>query len=134
VPSIPFEIRREGSRVSGIAPGIDRAHLRRLRKGEPEPDWELDLHGLTAAEARRDLRIAIAEARQEGVRCLHVIHGRGRHSEGGAVLRESLPDWLAKAPLDRHVMAFATALPEDGGEGAVYVLLRRARGSDRATR
>ena len=134
MPSIAFEIRRDGGRVFGVAAGIDRVHLRRLRKGEPEAEWELDLHGLTAAEAQRDLRAAIADARQAGVRCLHVIHGRGRHSEAGAVLRERLPDWLAKPPLDRHVMAFATALPEDGGEGAIYVLLRRERGGDRATR
>jgi DNA-nicking Smr family endonuclease len=132
--SIAFDVRREGGRVSGLAAGIDRAHLRRLRKGEPEPEWELDLHGLTASEARRDLRAAIAEARQEGVRCLHVIHGRGRHSDAGAVLRAKLPEWLVKPPLDRDVMAFATSPPHDGGEGALYVLLRRERGGHRATR
>ena len=122
-----FELRPRGEGVEGWAPGTDRAHLERLRKGEPEPVWEIDLHGLTAAEARRDLRRAVVEAHSEGARCGVVIHGRGRHSEQGAVLREGLAEWLSAPPVGALVLCFTPALPADGGAGASYVLLRRKR-------
>jgi len=123
-----FETWREGERFRGLARGIDRAHLDRLARGEVPVDVELDLHGLTEQDACSLVRAAIEEAHREGDRCLLVIHGRGRHSQDGAVLRDSLPEWLAAPPVGRRVMAFASALPRDGGPGASYVLLRRRRG------
>lgn len=122
-----FDLERRDERVLGLAVGIDRAHLDRLARGEIEIDVELDLHGLSEKDARSLVRAAVEEAYQDGDRCLLVIHGRGRHSELGAVLREALPEWLTAPPAGRRVMAFATALPRDGGPGASYVLLRRHR-------
>lgn len=122
-----FDIERRGERVLGVARGIDRAHLDRLARGEVPVDVELELHGLTAKEAGSLVRAAVNEAYEEGERCLLVIHGRGRHSEQGAVLREALPEWLAAPPVGARVMAFASAQPRDGGTGASYVLLRRRR-------
>lgn len=122
-----FHLERHGERVLGLALGIDRAHLDRLARGEVPIDMELDLHGLAERDARSLVRAALEEAYQEGDRCLLLIHGRGRHSELGAVLREALPEWLTAPPAGRRVMAFATALPDDGGPGASYVLLRRRR-------
>jgi DNA-nicking Smr family endonuclease len=56
-----------------------------------------------------------------------LVHGRGSHSKDQVpVLKEALRTWLATARFGRHVLAFATARPQDGGAGAVYVLLRRA--------
>jgi DNA-nicking Smr family endonuclease len=56
-----------------------------------------------------------------------VVHGRGLHSKDQLpVLKEALRTWLSTARFARHVLAFATARPADGGAGAVYVLLRRA--------
>jgi DNA-nicking Smr family endonuclease len=123
----PFEIlRNEPERLEGIAPGIDRAHLRRLRRGEVEVDDEVDLHGLTHAEAGRAVREAIADALACGDRCLCLIHGRGVHSPGGdGVLRSGLLGWLSEEAHAPHVMAFASGLRERGG--ATYVLLRRRR-------
>ena len=89
-----FEVRREGERVEGIAVGVDRAHLRRLRRGEIDVDSELDLHGLDRREARFLLRAELRGAHSEGERCVRVVHGRGRHSELGPVLREAIPEWL----------------------------------------
>jgi DNA-nicking Smr family endonuclease len=106
---------------------MDRAHLDRLRRGEPEPLWEIDLHGFTAAEARVDLREALLEAWQEGARCGLIIHGRGRGSDAGPVLREGLAEWITAPPVGERVMAFTPARPVDGGDGATYVLLRRKR-------
>jgi DNA-nicking Smr family endonuclease len=63
----------------------------------------------------------------EGGRCVLVIHGRGRHSEGEPVLKEALLEWLAEPPVASLVMAFASASGGDGGVGATYVLLRSER-------
>ena len=127
-----FSIRARGEGVEGVAQGIDAKHVTRLRRGEPEADFEIDLHGLTAAEARQDLREAIEESFAEGARCLLVVHGRGRHSEDGAVLRRGIAEWITAPPIGRFVMAFTPALPADGGAGACYVLLRRRRAERRS--
>ena len=122
-----FRVERRGESLRGLAQGIDRRHLERLARGETEVDADLDLHGLLEAEARRAVDHAVREAYDTGFRCVLIIHGRGRHSLQGPVLREALPGWLTTPPLGGLVMAFATALPRDGGPGATYVLLRRRR-------
>jgi DNA-nicking Smr family endonuclease len=106
---------------------VDRAHLLRLRRGEVEVERRLDLHGMTAAEARRAFGAALREAAAAGERCMLVVHGRGLRSEGGPVLKEGVVEWLTAPPLAPLVLAFASALPRDGGAGASYVLLRRRR-------
>jgi DNA-nicking Smr family endonuclease len=122
-----FEVMRSGERSEGLARGIDQAHLVRLRRGEQRFERRIDLHGRTAAEARRELTAELRAAFADGVRCVLVVHGRGLHSEGGPVLKSGVVDWLVAAPLASLVMAFASAQPRDGGPGASYVLLRRAR-------
>ncbi|HEY8493836.1 MAG TPA: Smr/MutS family protein [Myxococcota bacterium] len=117
-------IDRGGGRVDGATAGFDRRRLVRLRRGDPPPERELDLHGLRRDEARRALRAALREALAAGERCLLVVHGRGMRSEAGAVLREALPGWLAEPPHGARVLAFASADAHAGG--ATYVLLRRA--------
>ncbi len=127
VAPAPFSVQREGERLAGLASGVDRSQLRRLRRGEHPPEQRIDLHGLAAAPARRALRTALARALADGLRCLLVIHGRGLHSEGAPLLREALPEWLAEPPHGASVLAFSSARPEHGGGGACYVLLRRRR-------
>jgi DNA-nicking Smr family endonuclease len=124
---VQFEIDRLGERVEGIAPGTDRALLRRLRNGEIPRDARLDLHGLAAAGARARVHETIARTHAEGGRCVLVIHGRGRHSETEPILKEALLGWLAEPPVGPLVLAFSSALGGDGGVGATYVLLRRER-------
>lgn len=124
---IRFALERNGERIRGLAPGIDRKHLDRLEGGETEPESELDLHGLDRRNARFALRAALREAHSEGERCVRIVHGRGLHSDLGPVLKESLVEWLAEPPLGPLVMAFASAPARDGGPGATYVLLRRKR-------
>ena len=66
---------------------------------------------------------------QLGLRCVLVVHGRGLNSENHIpVLKERLPIWLTKGPVKKIVMAFSTAMPYDGGTGAIYVLLRKQKG------
>ncbi|MCC7016261.1 MAG: Smr/MutS family protein [Rhodospirillales bacterium] len=117
----------------GAAPGVDRNTAASLRKGEMPVEATLDLHGYTQNEAHSALIGAIARARVLGQRCLLVVTGRGGSvdAEGRTtgVLRANVPRWLNESPLRAHVLAFAKAKPRHGGEGALYVLVRRARGA-----
>jgi DNA-nicking Smr family endonuclease len=126
-----FAIEIAGEHVRALATGVDRAHLRRLLRGEIPIDVEIELHGRTAADARKLVASTLAEMVSAGERCARIVHGRGRHSEAGPVLKAGVLEWLTSAPLASRVLAFATAPPEEGGAGATLVLLRRARG-DRA--
>ena len=100
--------------------------LRRLRRGLLPIDARVDLHGSTAREARTQLELFLRTMRTRGERCVLVIHGKGAHSpDGTGVLRGEISAWLSQGPASEHVAAFATATGGDGGEGAVYVLLRR---------
>ena len=125
--SASFTVRESGERIEGLAKGIDRAHLDRLKRGRIPADSEIDLHGLTRREARSVVRAELLDAFETGERCVLIIHGRGAGSETGPVLKEALVGWLRKPPLDRLVMAFASAIPNHGGTGATYVLLRKQK-------
>jgi len=103
--------------------GIDRASAERLKRGRHPIEARLDLHGMTQAEAHLALAGFIRTARAGGKRCVLVITGRG--AVGGGVLREAVPRWLAEPGLRPHLLAVATAQPQDGGAGALYVMLRR---------
>ncbi|HTZ35590.1 MAG TPA: Smr/MutS family protein, partial [Stellaceae bacterium] len=109
--------------------GLDRANAERLKRGRHPVEARLDLHGLTQAEAHRALATFLAAARTAGKRCVLVITGRGaaKGAEGGGVLREAVPRWLAEPAFRAHLLAIATAQPRDGGAGALYVMLRRTR-------
>lgn len=120
-----FAIQRIGEQVEGKASGADDALLRKLRNGEFPPDARVDLHGLQAPAAKRAVQEAIGRVGALGKRCVLVVHGRGRHSEGEPVLKEAFLEWLAEPPLVSRVLAFTSARGRDGGVGATYVLLRR---------
>ncbi|MEE8580172.1 MAG: Smr/MutS family protein [Myxococcota bacterium] len=121
----PFDFPIPGEPRVGVAQGISRRQLQRLRDAEIRPEMTLDLHGRDSASARGELRKALERAWESGRRCVLVVHGRGRHSAGDPVLRDALLGWLAEPPLAGRVLAFTPAHHSDGGEGASYVLLRR---------
>ncbi len=120
-------VERAGEWMAGRDPSVDPRRLARLQGGDPPFERSIDLHGQREVEAHRTLVRAFEAAAREGVRCLRVVPGRGRHSDGGPVLRERLPLWLSEPPLRARVLAFCSAQPAHGGTGAVYVLLRRSR-------
>jgi DNA-nicking Smr family endonuclease len=121
-----FEVSDDGARVEGRRVDLPVTALRRLRRGEVPVDGRIDLHGMVLAEARAHLDLFVRTMRARGERCLLVIHGKGMHSPGGlAVLRGEIGAWLSQGPASEHIAAFATACEDDGGEGAVYVLLRK---------
>ncbi len=121
-----FDITNSDEFIEGIAHGLDRRLLRRLRRGYFSVQSHIDLHGRTRQEARELLPTFIAESRRHGRRCVLIVHGRGLNSKDQIpVLKESLKVWLTRGALSRAVLAFCTARPADGGAGAVYVLLRK---------
>ena len=122
----PFDLSDSDEFVEGWVAGLDPAVVKKLRRGEYAVQDHVDLHGLTREEAKRSVEHFLRSARGGGKRCVLVVHGRGNHSKDQVpVLKEALRSWLATARFGRHVLAFATARPQDGGAGAVYVLLRR---------
>lgn len=105
---------------------LDRRSWLRLRRGRYPIDARLDLHGLNQVEAHGRLSAFLAGAQARGNRCVLVITGRGlRH---GGTLREMTPRWLEAEPNRRLVLSFSEARLQHGGEGALYVLLRRRSG------
>ena len=109
------------------APGLDKRSARRLKRGLREIEARLDLHGFRQEEAHRALTSFIAGSYKAGKRCVLVITGKGRVSEGGGVLRTNVPRWLNQAPNRMRILSFTHATPADGGTGALYVLLKRQR-------
>jgi DNA-nicking Smr family endonuclease len=121
-----FEVEDDGVRVSGRRVDVPLDALRRLRRGLLPIDGRIDLHGNSASQARVQLELFLRTMRSRGERCVLVIHGKGAHSPDGAgVLRGEIAAWLSQSAASEHVAAFATAMGSDGGEGAVYVLIRR---------
>ncbi|EIC30359.1 MULTISPECIES: Smr/MutS family protein [Methylomicrobium] len=109
-------------RLSYLAPGVQKSVPAKMRKGQFGLDAEIDLHGLTSEEAKRQLLIFLQRAVIDGCRCVLIIHGKGyRSPDNLPVLKNSLNLWLRQ---HRDVLAFCSAKPRDGGAGAVLVLLR----------
>lgn len=103
-------------------PGIGTDVTRRLRKGEWSLQRELDLHGLRREDAREALSAFIREAHRQGLRCLRVVHGKGLGSPGRVpVLKSKVQAWLIQK---QEVLAFVQARADEGGAGALVVLLR----------
>jgi DNA-nicking Smr family endonuclease len=110
--------------TSFARPGVSEATLRKLRRGQYRIEAQLDLHGLTRAEASVQLREFLITALQRNVRCVRIVHGKGlRSGPNGPVLRQLVNGALRRT---RQVLAFASARQVDGGTGAVYVLLEGA--------
>ncbi|MDX1608622.1 MAG: Smr/MutS family protein [Halofilum sp. (in: g-proteobacteria)] len=110
-----------------VRPGIQKRVVRRLRRGQYAVEAELDLHGMSRAQAGRALAEFMQDARRRRFGCVRIIHGKGRRSSNeGPVLKPAVAAWLSRRA---EVLAFCSARPADGGSGAVYVLLGRGRGS-----
>jgi len=103
--------------------GVQDRLFNQLRAGQLTIDAELDLHGMTIPIAHQELAEFIHICRQERIRCVRIIHGKGWGSKHNQpVLKTKLNAWLQH---EDNVLAFCSTPIEDGGTGAVYVLLRR---------
>jgi DNA-nicking Smr family endonuclease len=119
VPTAPTATQRQ-------PPGLDRRSADRLKRGRMKIDARIDLHGMTQVAAHDALLGFVARAIERDLRVLLVITGKGEGPEGG-VLRRGVPRWLAEPPVRGHILSTVLAQPQHGGDGAVYVLLRRRR-------
>ena len=133
---IPFEVGLEtGDELVFLRDGLSNMVLRKLRRGHWVAQDELDLHGLRSEEARQLLVAFLNEALGRGLRCVRIVHGKGLRSENREpVLKRKVGNWLAQRD---EVLAFVQARPEDGGSGAVVVLLKvkgRKSGEGRGAR
>lgn len=115
----------------GLSHGIDRRQAARFRKGKLAIEGTIDLHGRTQQDAHDDLLAFLKRAHAAGKRSVLVVTGKGMtqgKSEGKTgILRQAVPRWLNEPPFRALVLAFDYAEPRHGGEGALYVLVKRAR-------
>ncbi len=103
-------------------PHVGRRTMRRLARGKYAVQAEIDLHGMTVAEARPRLADFIDYSVKQGLTCVRIVHGKGLGSgQRGPVLKNAVNRWLRKWDT---VLAFVSARQVDGGTGAIYVLLR----------
>ena len=114
-----------GDEPSYLRNGVANSVLRDLRRGRWANQDEIDLHGLNREEARDQLATFLAQSLKCGRRCVRIVHGKGHGSPGReAVLRRLVRGWLVQK---NEILAYCQAKPQDGGEGAVIVLLRTQR-------
>ena len=106
---------------------LSRRMKRGVAHGKQAIDARLDLHGLTQAQAHGALLRFLHNAHARAARLVLVITGKGRGAEPG-VLRRQVPQWLGLPEFRALVLGFEDAGARHGGEGALYVRLRRARG------
>lgn len=105
--------------------GIQLRQWQKLRKGQIPWALGVDLHGITREEALRAVDRLIRQAQDEESNCIRVVHGKGHGADRtSTTIKAELNHWLRQHP---QVLAFCSALPADGGAGALYVLLRRQR-------
>nr|WP_246423222.1 Smr/MutS family protein [Roseospira visakhapatnamensis] len=112
---------------AGDGAGIDRRTHDRFRRGRMAIEARLDLHGMTRERAHHALNAFLRRAHDQGARCVLVVTGKGSDREGGGVLRRDVPRWLNQTDVRHLVLGFTPARPRDGGEGALYVLIKRRR-------
>lgn len=112
-----------GDELLYTRPGLQHSVIRKLRRGQYAIEAELDLHGATVIQAREAVDSFLKSARDRDKRVVRIIHGKGKSSEGKMpVLKGKVNSWLRQKD---EVLAFCSARPNDGGTGAVYVLLKR---------
>jgi DNA-nicking Smr family endonuclease len=115
---------------------LDRQTARKLERGHVAVEAKLDLHGMRQKEAHAALRRFLKSAQGKGYRHVLVITGKGAapdlrrpfyEEDARGVLRSAVPHWLAAPDLAPLIVSFAAAPRRLGGEGALYVHLRRPK-------
>ena len=118
--------------IPGAADNIDANTMRRFKRGEFAIEAVLDLHGCTSEESFGKVENFIKKAYLRQKRCVQIVTGKGLHREDDifaacGVLRDLVPQWLNNGLLRPLILTFDYSRPEDGGEGALTILLRRRR-------
>lgn len=132
-PRQPTHVTPPSAPIVESRAGLDSHWERRFKAGRVEPDLTLDLHGHTLDTAYTRITAGLDQARAMGARVVLVIAGRERpvdpadraHRRGA--IRAKLLDWLAAGPHADHISAVRRAHRSHGGEGALYLILKRRR-------
>ena len=117
----------------GTLKDIDRNTAQKFRRGEFRIERRLDLHGYTEDAAWNAVENFVKNAYIENLRCILIVTGKGlSHPEDDiyakhGIIREKVPQWLNSPQLRPLILSISYAQIKDGGEGALYVLLRRKR-------
>lgn len=132
-PAPPTPPQARGSMARTVKPehrlafapptGVEPGRLRRLTREREALGPRLDLHGKNQDEARAALTAFLGRAQDDGWRAVLVITGKGARGDG--VLRRMTPEWLAQPGLRERVAGVSEAHRRHGGEGALYVALKR---------
>lgn len=119
---------------NAVSSTMDKKNFDRLKKGKLAVDGRFDLHGMNLAQAHPALNRFVQESYHSGKRLLLVITGKGNTQAGESimperrgVLKRQVPQWLAQPPLAPLVLQVTSASRKHGGDGALYVYLRRQR-------
>lgn len=108
--------------------GLDLMTVGKLQAREYKPEAHIDLHGLTVEHAYNNLVAFFRNAYQRGLRTVLVVTGKGKNSINNTpILRTKTSEWFTQDPFKRVILAFCTAKIEDGGAGALYVLIRKPK-------
>jgi len=112
---------------------LDSTWDRTLARGKAQPDFTLDLHGLALDAAHARLGSGLTQAKAMGARLVLVVTGKPRPVEAAdrgerrGAIRAKILDWLAAGAHGADIAAIRKAHPRHGGEGALYIVLRRRR-------
>lgn len=112
-------------------PGVQEGVYKKLRTGRYTVEAKLDLHGLTLDQALNELLRFVAMNMKKNKRCLLVSHGKGLKQQEPARMKNHVAAWLKQIP---EVMAYHSAMPQHGGTGSVYVLLKKSEASKQDNR
>jgi DNA-nicking Smr family endonuclease len=139
--SIPKRLQPHGANIArsavlreppaAVAP-LDRRQRRRLARGIEVIDDRIDLHGKRQSQAHSALLAFLRRAQGEDARFVLVVTGKGARDNGmeRGVLKRQVPLWLNQPEFRKYVIAFDQAHVAHGGEGALYVRLRRTRATN----
>jgi DNA-nicking Smr family endonuclease len=128
-PPAPAKIARPAKPEAPPLAPLGRRERTQLSRGKKQIDARLDLHGMTQTRAHHALSGFLHRAHSDGLTFVLIITGKGKigaESERG-ILRRQVPQWLSLPEFRSLVVGFEEAHIGHGGEGALYVRIRRAR-------
>ncbi len=133
VPLQPIRAAPSPAPSPTSSPGLDSHWERRLLRTDTHPDFTLDLHGHTLDQAYHRLDSGLTQAKAMGARLVLVVTGKPRpvqaadRGEKRGAIRAKILDWLAAGSHASDIAAIRNAHRRHGGEGALYLVLRRKR-------
>jgi DNA-nicking Smr family endonuclease len=125
-PSAPPAKRAPLPLKLGMVTAMDKRTAQRFKRGDMPVDGRIDLHGLNLDQAHGALIGFIRRSHARGARCVIVVTGKGGEKGAGKIRREA-PEWLGRPDVRPMILAVTQARPQHGGDGALYVLLKRTR-------